>query len=110
MLFTFIVRNCGDGCTPARFCQVGREASGVSSKMTTRPAKAACRKYAANAVCDSLFKYGYDGFDIDFQSSFVRLFGQYRHEGFRSIPNRCSGLWASFEAHRPAVGFRARCW
>ena len=37
VLFTFIVRNCGDGCTPGRSRR--RAPSGVSSKMTTRPAK-----------------------------------------------------------------------
>lgn len=71
VLFTFIVRNCGDGCTPAEHAGSVEEKSAFWGFVENDDAarEAACRKYA-NAVCDSLFKYGYDGFDIDFEPSY----------------------------------------
>lgn len=71
VLFTFIVRNCGDGCTPAEHAGSLEAKSAFWGFVEGDDAarEAACRKYA-NAVCDSLFKYGYDGFDIDFEPSY----------------------------------------
>ena len=71
VLFTFIVCNCGDGCTPAEHAGSVEEKSAFWGFVENDDAarEAACRKYA-NAVCDSLFKYGYDGFDIDFEPSY----------------------------------------
>lgn len=71
VLFTFIIRNCGDGCTPAEHAGSIEDKSAFWGFVEGDDAarEAACRKYA-NAVCDSLFKYGYDGFDIDFEPSY----------------------------------------
>lgn len=71
VLFTFIVRNCGDGCTPAEHAGSIEDKSAFWGFVEGDDAarESACRKYA-NAVCDSLFKYGYDGFDIDFEPSY----------------------------------------
>lgn len=62
-LLCFIVANCGDQLTPE-----GVEASTFWGYTAGDKAslEAAVRKYA-NAICDTIDKYGYDGFDYDYE-------------------------------------------
>lgn len=66
MLVCFVVSNIGDQLTPAgidRHEFWGYTEDDLESKY------AAIEKYA-NAICDTLDKYGYDGFDYDFEPDY----------------------------------------
>lgn len=70
-----IITNVGAGYTPS-YVTENWEANGFQSADEATKAfwgytgasdiEPAIRKYA-NAICDSVYKYGYDGFDIDFE-------------------------------------------
>lgn len=59
ILFSFIVQNLGDQLTPPG--QTAEEFWGW------REGKEQAIKKYANAICDTVDKYGYDGFDVDYE-------------------------------------------
>lgn len=70
VVFTQILRDVGDGCNPYPFETKEEQAAYWGYEEGNDEAiKAACEKYA-NAICDTLFKYGYDGFDMDFEPGY----------------------------------------
>lgn len=70
VVFTIILKDVGEGCTPAEFASKEDKAAFWGYEAGNDEAiQAACEKYA-NAICDSLFKYDYDGFDLDFEPGY----------------------------------------
>ena len=81
VLMCFIVMDIGDQLTPP--IPADKAAAGTTWKQwrkefwgwgdTNASRIAAAEKYA-NAICDSIDKYGYDGFDIDAEPNFAQPF------------------------------------
>lgn len=69
--FTVILTNVGDKCTPIEHASSYEDQCKYwgYEKGNDQAIKLACEKYA-NALCDTLFKYNYDGFDMDFEPSY----------------------------------------
>lgn len=63
-LMCFIVQNIGDQLTPEEYKDNYLEFWGWNENK-----EEAIKKYA-HAICDSIDKYGYDGFDIDYEPNF----------------------------------------
>lgn len=73
VVFTIILKDIGDGCTPAEHSSKENKDKFWGYETGNDEAiKAACEKYA-NAICDSVFKYNYDGFDLDFEPGYGNL-------------------------------------
>ena len=67
-LMCFIVANVGDQLTPEEHKENYKEYWGWKDG-DQEAIDGAIRKYA-NAICDSIDKYGYDGFDIDYEPNY----------------------------------------
>ena len=63
-LMCFIVQNIGDQLTPEEYKDNYLDFWGWNENK-----EEAIKKYA-HAICDSIDKYGYDGFDIDYEPNF----------------------------------------
>ena len=67
-LMCFIVANVGDQLTPEEHKENYKEYWGWKDG-DQEAIDGAIKKYA-NAICDSIDKYGYDGFDIDYEPNY----------------------------------------